>query len=70
MSENNKKKKTHEEDEEVYQITPKGIAWAAACDVGWIRGGMDDEKFDRFWDKFELGMYKAGYIRNESDLSA
>lgn len=50
--------------EDRYTITPKGIAFLELINCGLI-DDLDDERAERFWDKFELGMYKHGYIRND-----
>lgn len=49
----------NEEDEERYFITPKGILLTCLMDLDIT---IDYAEFDRLWDKFELEMYRHGYI--------
>ena len=54
------------EEEELYQITPKGIFWLALNKVGLV-SDMDDYRYEAAWTIFELMMKQSGYIAEEED---
>ena len=53
-----------ENDEEVYRLTPKGIAMVCLMDVGLL-DDVDDKRFDLFWRLFEADMLRLGYVEYE-----
>lgn len=54
------------EEEELYQVTPKGIFWLALNKVGLV-SDMDDCRYEAAWTIFELMMKRSGYIVEEED---
>ena len=48
------------EEPEMLKLTPKGIAIVAAATSGLI-DGIDDERFEKFWEAFEATMERHGY---------
>ena len=57
---NNKKKIMDEE--EVYKLTPMGIALYCMIECGLIKNS-DDPRFDRFWNSFIEGMERNEYVQ-------
>ena len=55
------------EDEVMYQITPKGIAAVCMLHSGLITD-MNDPRFEGFWRMFSEDMERCGYIQPEDDL--
>lgn len=55
-----------DEQEELYQITPKGIFWLALNKVGLVNN-MDDCRYEAAWTIFELMMKQSGYIVEEEE---
>ena len=60
------KKKKKAEEEERYVITPKGIAYLSLMSSG-IK--FTEPSFELFWNEFEAGMRKAGYITDDESNS-
>lgn len=50
------------EEEESYEITPKGLACLALMQVGLITD-INDFRADGFWTLFELSMKEKGYVK-------
>lgn len=50
--------------EEMYMLTPKGIALGAMYDAGLINT-MDNPKFEKFWNEFYSNMAKFKYVKTE-----
>lgn len=50
------------EEEESYEITPKGLACLALMQVGLITD-INDSRADGFWTLFELSMKEKGYVK-------
>ena len=55
-----------EDDNTLYQITPKGIAIVSMLRCGLI-DNIDDPRVEGFWMLFEDGMRKGGYIVEENE---
>lgn len=55
-----------DDDNEIYQLTPKGIALLSLLQCGLITD-MDDPRAEGFWILFESGMRKNDYIKEEED---
>lgn len=53
-------------DDEVYTITPKGIASLALAQCGLITNS-NDPRVDGFWTIFEASMRMCGYIVEEDE---
>ena len=63
---NNINEELLDDDNEMYQITPKGIALLSLLQCGLITD-MDDPRVEGFWALFENGMRKNDYIKEEED---
>ena len=59
-------KNVYNNDEEMYRITPKGIALVSMLQCGLV-DNIDDPRLEGFWALFEAGMRKHGYIVEEQD---
>jgi len=55
-----------DDDNEMYQITPQGIAALSLLQCGLVEH-MDDPRINGFWALFESGMIKSGYIVEEDE---
>lgn len=51
-------------EEEVYVITPKGLATLAMLHSGLIQT-IEDPRLDGFWQMFMQDMEKHGYIQED-----
>ena len=51
-------------ENEVYMITPKGIAVLALLESGLVTS-FEDPRIDGFWKLFEFGMQERGYVKYE-----
>lgn len=54
------------DDNEMYQITPKGIAILSLLQCGLI-SDMEDPRVEGFWTLFENGMMKSGYMVEDDE---
>lgn len=54
-----------DDDNVMYQITPKGIAVMSLLQCGLITD-MNDPRAEGFWTLFEDGMNKSGYIKDDT----
>lgn len=61
----NENKKINE-DEEMYEITPKGIFSLALCETHLVES-VTDCRIDATWKIFELMMEYNGYIAEEDE---
>lgn len=56
-------------EDEVYQITPKGIAVISLLQTG-LASDIDDPRIDGFWSLFEQSMIRHGYVESVIDGEA
>lgn len=55
-----------DDDDEVYVVTPKGLATLALLDASLV-DDFDDHRIDLFWDLFEKDMQAHGYVQEEAE---
>lgn len=53
-----------DDDDEIYELTPKGIAIMAMLQTGLVRNS-DDPRIEGFWTIFAKTMIEEGYVQNE-----
>ena len=64
--ENDANEDNNTEDEEMYRITPKGIALFSMLQCGLINS-VEEPRFEGFWTLFEAGMRKHDYVQEEDN---